>query len=155
MDVPASAGPTSLALELHPPELEDQGLQAALDWLAGRMQSRYCLAVELTIDETVGEPDPPIAAFLFDAARELLFNVLKHSGTDRAALALRAEGEAVELRVRDEGHGMIGGARSADSLGLLRIEERVNLLDGRLAVESAEEAGTEVTLHVPLRRRAA
>ena len=94
----------SLIAELSPRVLYDLGLPAALGWLAEQM-GRHGLRVEV-IGESNGlsmaEDD---AVFLFQCARELLWNVVKHGDTDRAKIAYGMDGDRISLVVADEGKG--------------------------------------------------
>ena len=89
---------------------------------------------------------------LFEAVRELLFNVAKHAETPRAQLSTAAtrDGE-VCLVVSDEGEGFTPAdprleKASAGGFGLFSIRERLELMGGRLQVDAAPGRGTRVTI---------
>jgi signal transduction histidine kinase len=139
---------------LRPPVLDDLGLGAALSWLARTLEQRTGLKVELTaaLDERL---DPDLETLVFRLVQEALTNVLRHSGVDRAQVALRRLGETLELRVADTGHGFdseaalaVGGA-SAGS-GLRGMRDRLELFGGRLEMASAPGEGTLILAVVPL-----
>lgn len=140
----------SLTIELSPPILYDAGLPAALNWLARWMRSKHGLQVEVRTDEAANPPAEDVKVFLFQAARELLFNVVKHAGTRRAQVELnRHENGQVQLVVRDNGIGFDASRlREASSrgFGLFSIRERIELLGGRMEIDSAPGAGTRITL---------
>ena len=78
----------SLAAELSPPILRDSGLLSGLEWLCRWMAEKYELKVQLVM-----EMDPPslaedVKVLLFESVRELLLNVVKHSGTTAAKIQL-------------------------------------------------------------------
>jgi two-component system sensor histidine kinase UhpB len=140
---------------LRPPVLDDLGLRAALSWLARTLEQRTGLKVELTF-ETLGERlDPDLETLVFRLVQEALTNVLRHSGADRARVALRRTGETLELRVADAGQGfdceaaLAAGGASAGS-GLRGMRDRLELFGGRLEMASAPGEGTLVLAVVPL-----
>ena len=78
----------SLAAELSPPVLRDAGLAAAFEWLTRRMERDHGLVIALDADEAAEPERPEIRTLLFEATRELLFNVVKHSGVNAGRLTL-------------------------------------------------------------------
>jgi signal transduction histidine kinase len=143
----------SLSHELSPPVLRRQGLAAALEWLAGEMGARHGLRVEVRCQPGAADEVPqPVQTFLFQATRELLFNVVKHAGVAQARVDLAADAEALRLTVTDEGRGLArtpDGAPPPEGAGLTGIRERMELLGGRLEVENGPERGARFALVVP------
>lgn len=144
----------SLAAELSPPLLRREGLPAALRWLAGEVAKRHALEVAVTTDSAASPADPELRDFMFHAARELLFNVVKHARPLRASLdlAINPAGEYV-VTVKDYGPGfdptVLDVGESADGMGLPSIRERAELLGGRLEIDSAPARGSSLTLILP------
>jgi PAS domain S-box-containing protein len=145
----------SLTVSLSPPVLQEAGLLAGLGWLARRMQEQHGLRVDLSVSGDYVEPaDADVKAFLFDATRELLFNVVKHSGALEARIALsRAEGD-VQLRIEDQGRGLdqetpLHRRDEAEGFGLFSIKHRLDLIGGLMKVEGAPGQGTRVMLLAP------
>ncbi|MBP7619173.1 MAG: response regulator [Geothrix sp.] len=146
----------TLTYELSPPFLGEQGLLPALEWLARWKQTKHGLRVGLQ----VGRGLPPISEdqtiLLFQAVRELLFNVVKHAGTKVARLSVQAAGDGLQIVVTDEGVGFdparlrLAGSE-AGGYGLLSLHERLGLLGGRLEIQSSPGLGSRFTLTVPLR----
>lgn len=151
---------TSLSFQLSPPLLHDVGLAAAAHWLADDLRRTFGLAVkvangaELELDETT-------RITLFRALRELLINVTKHGGVDRARVRIWSEGGMACVAVEDDGVGFDHAAdwssfgRVPDSrpggFGLLALRERLAHLGGNLAIESGPgQAGSRVVVKMPL-----
>lgn len=83
----------------------------------------------------------------------MLFNVIKHAGTNRATVDLRAgtAGQLIFL-VRDKGRGFDvtrAEAAQGDGFGLFRVRERLGLFGGRMEIDAAPGQGTRITLYVP------
>jgi signal transduction histidine kinase len=144
----------SLTVELSPPVLYEIGLAAALEWMAGQMHSKHGLRVEVQIDSGAEPSAEETRVLLFEAARELLFNVVKHAQVECARLELSGSpGAEVRVVVSDTGAGFNPAERDVSVLesgfGLFSIRERLELIGGRLEVEAAPGQGTRVTLVVP------
>lgn len=149
----------SLIAELSPPVLYDLGLPAAFRWL-GEQIGRHGLRVEvdgLADGFSLAQDD---AVFLFQCARELLWNVVKHGFTDRATVAYGRDSDHVSLAVTDNGKGFDtqtvranGDGRS--HFGLFSIHERVELRGGAVEINSTPGAGTWVLIVLPMDRKAA
>ena len=148
----------SLIAELSPPVLYDLGLPAALRWL-GEQMGRHGLRVEVDGPADGFSLAQDDAVFLYQCARELLWNVVKHGFTDRATLTYGRDGDRVSLAVTDNGTGFDahtvranGGGRS--HFGLFSIHERVELRGGAVEIKSTPGAGTWVLIVMPLDRKA-
>jgi two-component system CheB/CheR fusion protein len=145
-----------LTVDLSPPVLKDEGLTAALHWLRSQMQEMYGLEVELTAAHAFRIADEDMRVLLFQIVRELLFNVVKHAGVNRATVNLHDAADGLIIRVHDEGHGfhVAEAARRsgrAHGFGLVSVRERLHLVGGTLAIETAPGAGTRVVVRVPVR----
>jgi signal transduction histidine kinase/CheY-like chemotaxis protein len=147
----------TLAAELSPPVLSEAGLGPALKWLAGWCKKKHGLSVELDIEEPAAVLEEDVRIMLFQATRELLFNIVKHAGVKTARVRVARDGRgALLLTVHDEGGGFDPGpvlARdgAVGGYGLYRIRERLELLGGNLSIESSAR-GSGLSLSVPLRR---
>jgi signal transduction histidine kinase len=129
-----------LARGIHPAVL-DRGLDAALSALAETSPTPVGLTVRIT-----RRPSPAIEAIAYFCAAELLANVVKHGRASMATVAvIEQEGELV-MTVSDDG---IGGARISAGGGLDGLRERVQTVDGRLAISSPAGGPTTVTVALP------
>ena len=149
----------SLTVELSPPILHEAGLVAAIRWLARWMGEKHGISVEVTADTDVPPDAEGVSALLFQSVRELLFNVVKHAGAAAAHVSISADDGKLRIVVADKGAGFdVAGAYARGSeggFGLFSIRERIDLLGGRMDIDSAPGMGTRVTLVAPLPRRAA
>lgn len=144
----------TLQFELSPPVLRREGLGAALRWLASHTSERFGLDLRYA---GAGQLPPlrwELAVGLFQCARELTYNLVKHAGATGGLLALHAQSAGIQVVVSDNGHGFPDGAdrTTADAdggYGLFAIRERLKLWGGTLDIESGP-SGTRATLLVPL-----
>jgi PAS domain S-box-containing protein len=148
----------TLTSELSPTILYEMGLLPALHWLGRQMEEQYGIQVTVHGEErTPALPIPEdIEVFLFQAARELLFNVVKHAETDGATLDLTyPTPESIAMTVTDTGRGFVptpltGHGQAPMGYGLFGVSERLQLIGGRMRIDSAPGRGTKVSLVVPL-----
>jgi PAS domain S-box-containing protein len=139
-----------IAADLRPPVLDDLGLLAAIEWLAHSFRQRHGIPCELDLDEELVLQEP-YATGLFRIAQEALVNVGKHAHARRVQLRLRRERDGIVLAVQDDGVGFVPAEpRKSQSLGLIGLRERAQLLRGTLSVASEPGRGTRVEVWVPL-----
>lgn len=150
----ASALTRTLVVSLAPPIYESDDLAAALDWLADYVGDRYGVQVGVRYERPLPVFDEERRVLLFEAAREFLFNVVKHAGVERARVAVRREAGRLLVVVEDDGKGFDAGAavrgRPGGGYGLPQLRRRLRLIGGRLELDSAPGAGTRATAAVPL-----
>lgn len=143
-----------LSHELSPAVLHHSGLIPALEWLSGQMHKQFGLKVNLEVEAEQPAESSPLKVFLFRAAQELLFNVVKHAKVKSARLVLFSSGGSIGITVSDKGHGFNPGILECPTVkagfGLLRLRERARYVGGNLMVESAPGRGSRFTFIVPL-----
>ncbi|RPJ56600.1 MAG: response regulator, partial [Acidobacteria bacterium] len=145
----------SLTLELFPPVLHDLGLVPALEWLADWIQEKQKLNVEVRAADDVEPPSEDMKIFLFQAVRELLFNVSKHAGVDTAIVSLHRDPTELTVQVIDRGKGIdpsrlpASENRETFGFGLFSVQQRLEWMGGEMRIDSAPDRGTEITLKVP------
>ncbi len=144
----------SLTTQLAPPVLYDLGLKKALKWLARWAKDKYGLHVTVDARGPDTIENEAVRVTLFEAVRELLLNIVKHAGTDRANITLRREGDMCHVVVQDSGAGFdleqCRASKEATGYGLFSLQERLGLTGGRVHVDSAPGRGTRVEVMAPL-----
>jgi PAS domain S-box-containing protein len=150
----------SLTEELNPPILHRDDLVPALAWLARWMGEKHHLTVVVRPNGTARLETEATAVLLFQAVRELLFNAVKHAQVQTAQVELARQGDQLQIVVSDAGVGfdpsqlrVLGG--TVGGLGLFSIRERLELLGGRIQIESAPGKGSRFTLWVPVQHETA
>jgi signal transduction histidine kinase len=142
----------TLMAELSPPVLHELGLPTALQWLADQMKNNR-LEVEVRLGTTHLPLPEHQALLLFHSIRELLLNVAKHAGTDKAVLTLDVADDELTIAVQDRGQGFntdsLEPTQPGHQFGLFSVKERMEELGGWLQVKSAPGRGTTVTLGLP------
>jgi two-component system, chemotaxis family, CheB/CheR fusion protein len=143
----------SLASELSPPLLHHPELVPALEWLGRWMQDNYGLHVSLDVKDPVAVKCEGIRMLLYESVRELLFNVVKHAGSNTARVRIDRMKSRVRIEVSDKGSGFEVLAASDEEsssggLGLVSIRERLALLGGSMKIESSPGKGSTVALSI-------
>jgi two-component system NarL family sensor kinase len=137
-------------MALHPVTLERGGFEMAVGAVARQAARQGGFEVSLELEpEAIGHEDE----LLLSVARELLTNAARHAGAEHVSVALRRNGDAIELEVTDDGAGMPPGRRDealADGhIGLASVNERVRAADGDFELDSSS-AGTRVLTRLPV-----
>ena len=146
----------TLTFELSPPILYELGLRAAVEWLVEQTRQQHNMDVRFEADKSNPSLDDDIRILLFQAVRELLVNVAKHSQARQVNVSLRRENNKIRIDVEDNGIGMVPTqittiGHTAAGFGLFNIRERLDLLGGKMNIQSQTEKGTKITLFAPLK----
>jgi signal transduction histidine kinase len=136
---------------LHPPLLEEIGLDSAVPWFVDGFMQRSGIQVQL--EKSTFKKRVPQAAevALFRVLQESLTNIHRHSGSKDAQITLRVENDVVVLRVEDHGVGFCAenGSLVKPGVGIASMRERLRELGGELRVTSSAR-GTVVEAVLPL-----
>jgi signal transduction histidine kinase len=151
----------TLSYLLHPPSLDEGGLQAALPTYVEGFSERSGITVDLHISPAIGRFSTDLELAFYRVVQEALANVHRHSGSASAQIFLdrqkkNSHHEAV-LTIEDIGRGFspagkaipAAGPSPPRGLGLESMRERIAQLGGSLEIESAP-GRTAVTATVPL-----
>ena len=139
-----------LAVELRPKALDDFGLVPALERLADSFSEQTGIEVDFEAGVEQERLPSEIETALYRIVQEALTNVVKHSGARHVSVVLSRKEGSVTALIEDDGRGFEAGGADGAGLGLVGMRERLGLLDGRLAIESTEGAGTTLVAEVPL-----
>jgi signal transduction histidine kinase len=143
----------NLALNLHPPQLDEIGLAAALRWLLDRQAQLGGFRGHFRAEEVPRLPRD-LETACFRVAQEALTNVLRHAEARDVWIELHRDAAgAVSLAIRDNGRGFDAAAvHPGGHLGLVGMEERASLAGGRVIIESVPGGGTEIRAMFPVER---
>jgi signal transduction histidine kinase len=137
-----------IAADLRPLVLDDLGLVAAIEWVVHNFTQRHGVPCELEMDESL-ELDEPYATAVFRIVQESLANIAKHAQARQAGVRVAREGGEIVIAVHDDGVGFDPlAARKAQSLGLIGLRERAQLLEGSVDIDSAPGRGTRVEARI-------
>ena len=140
---------------LHPPLLDEVGLQSALQWYIDGFSERSKIKVDLELPDDFGRLPRNLEITLFRVVQECLTNIHRHSGSNTAAIRVSRSQNEVRLEVRDAGKGIPAEAQTSLSsgklsgVGLRGMHERLRQMGGHLDVQSNGN-GTLVLATLPI-----
>jgi PAS domain S-box-containing protein len=147
------------AYNLHPPGLDQLGLV--------RTVYQYCEEFaekkQINIDFFAAGMDDLTIPFdteinLYRLIQEALWNIEKHADANRVTLKMVGSFPYIILRIEDDGKGFdindrMVSAISEKRMGLRSMEERVNLLNGKMKIQSRPTEGTKIFIEVPYKEK--
>jgi signal transduction histidine kinase len=146
----------TLSYLLHPPFLDEVGLTSALRWFTTGFAQRSGIPVDVSLPDDFERLPREMETTLFRIVQESLTNIHRHSGSARAAIRLRREGNTVSLEIEDWGRGLKQVRDSINArkphafgVGIPGMRERIEQLGGALRVDSSE-TGTTVRASLKL-----
>jgi signal transduction histidine kinase len=139
---------------LHPPQLDDLGLMAALRWYANQITQRFGLPVQLTSQGASIELPIEVRTVVFRIAQEAMTNAIRHSDASQTSIRLDFTPPDVCLEVEDNGKGFdvdkaMGNTAVRPCWGLLGMRERAALIGASCQILSQPGKGTLVIVCVP------
>lgn len=140
----------TLVWALRPETIATAGLPAAIERVAAAAAGVDDPVVEVTISGRPRALHPEVEVTLLRAAQEALANARRHAGASHVTVTLTYFADEVSLDVADDGRGFDPAtAGQSGGMGLLGMRERVEGLEGRLAIESAPGEGAAVAVTLP------
>jgi signal transduction histidine kinase len=145
----------TLSYLLHPPMLDESGLEDAIRHYVTGFADRTEIETELEITPNFGRLPQEQELALFRVMQESLVNIHRHSGCFSAKIRLDRSPQGVLLEVSDNGRGLPGngngpdtGASFAGGVGIQSMHERMKLVRGGLEISSGT-SGTTIRARVP------
>jgi two-component system, chemotaxis family, CheB/CheR fusion protein len=140
-----------MSRQLHPKILDDLGLEVAIREECLALSRQMGLSVEFDSRDVPRSVPENTALCLFRVTQEGLRNIAKHSKAGRVGVTLSRTGKDLLLLIEDDGDGFdLGQARTRRGLGLVSMEERVRLAEGKFNISSQPGVGTQIQVYVPL-----
>jgi signal transduction histidine kinase len=143
-----------LVTGLHPPQLDELGLLAALRWYAQEMNKHF--AVPITVTGSVNDPEipPAIRLAVYRITQEAITNTIRHAQAKQVLVIVESENGTLHLNVEDDGRGFsvedVLEGDPTNCLGLLGMIERANLVGGECKIISTPGEGTNVEVQFQL-----
>ncbi len=149
-------GLQNLITGLHPPQLDDFGLAAALRWYCAQVEERAGVTVAISSQGEDTALSAEVRTVLYRIVQECITNVIRHAKTDHADLQVIFQEDKVCIRVEDKGCGFDVNAalnrREYPCWGLLGIQERASLVGGECVITSKSGIGTLIEVIAPLEK---
>jgi PAS domain S-box-containing protein len=136
---------------LHPPLLDEIGLQAVVPWYLNSFSERSGIQVDLDMPADIAKLPDQVELAVFRVLQECLTNVHRHSGSTVARVKILPEDTSVVLEVSDQGRGvgLQNGSDPIIGVGITGMRERVRELGGEFEITFSSE-GTIVRAVLPI-----
>jgi signal transduction histidine kinase len=140
---------------LHPPLLDEMGLESALRWYVSGFGQRSGIKVMLNLARDFGRLTSDLETTIFRVVQECLTNIHRHSESPSATIELYQSGAGLVLQIEDEGKGIASekllqiASFGAPGVGLRGMRERIKDFGGNLEIASGEK-GTQIRVSIPL-----
>jgi len=150
-----------ISLDLRPSMLDDLGLFPTLKWLINKLNKRQASTINLTIQNINERLPSEYETALYRVIQECLNNIAKHAQARNISIKLnKTKSHRLKLKIKDDGRGFdvweLEDRNPTDrGIGIIGMQERINLLKGEIRIESNPGEGTIVTVDLPLRKKAA
>jgi len=144
-----------LAVALRPASLDHLGLVPALRQHAETISDQHGLTVQFDVVGEIDRLPVEVETAVYRIVQEALTNVVRHSQATRADILLERRPKALVVIVEDNGVGFQPvlehgpGVPTEEHLGVLGMQERADMLKGRIMFERSSSGGTTVILEVP------
>ena len=143
--------------DLRPAILDDLGLIPAIRWYAQTNLENAEIQVELVFPDQFPSLSQSLTTTLFRIAQEGVNNIVRHSQAKFVVITLGADENEVYLHIQDDGQGFTtipSGVNSSDKdhWGLVGIQERIELVGGKMSIKTAPGQGTILSVYAPLQR---
>jgi signal transduction histidine kinase len=141
---------------LHPPQLDDLGLLAAIRWYTNEISNRYGITIALTSHGSKPQLTSDLRAVVFRIAQEAINNVVRHAHASKIDVQLDYTDDNIYLRVEDNGQGFNTDVAlkkkpsRPTAWGLLGMVERASLVGGTCNIFSHPGKGTLIEVNVPI-----
>lgn len=141
-----------ISYNLHPLQIDETGITAALEAMLKRIASAADVPVSYTVDRIDDLVPAAHRIHWYRLVQELLTNALKHSAARSIDVTVVQDDDTVRISVRDDGTGF-DPAQQKEGYGMRSIHERVRILGGTITVDASQGNGTAVRIIVPAHRK--
>ncbi|MGE5653195.1 MAG: sensor histidine kinase [Bacillota bacterium] len=146
-----------IIFDLRPMTLDDLGLIPTIRRYVGDFKEKNGIDTTLQILGKERRLEPTVEVALFRATQEALNNISKHARARSVMVKVEMLSRQVTIVVRDDGRGFdlekVLADKTRNSLGLVSMRERIELVLGQFTVQSAPGKGTLINIVVPTDER--
>ncbi|MBJ6361919.1 sensor histidine kinase [Paenibacillus sp. GCM10012307] len=144
-----------IIFNLRPMALDDLGLVPTLRKYVQDFEEKTKIRTDFELVGREVRLPSAMEAGIYRLIQEAYTNALKHANPSFISLEITYQAQMVKIVVQDNGSGFHVGlaelkAAENSSFGLIGMRERVDLLEGRLDIESAIQEGTKIMIHIPI-----
>jgi signal transduction histidine kinase len=141
--------------DLSPGDLEDIGLTKALRTLINEFAGLFPqISWQVDLAELEGLFSLPVQTTIYRIVQEALTNIGKHADPTAVTISCTIDGHQVNFIIQDNGQGfdmaqVLGSSQAGRGVGLVAMEERLNMVRGSFDIQSRENEGTRISFTIP------
>jgi|GEM_PF-2411925 len=144
----------ALSHELRPSLLDDVGLTSALRWYTNQLARRTDIRVNFTIRGEEQKLSSDVEIVIYRVVQEACTNIIKHANATQADITLHYLFQDVQVTIEDDGQGFDPEQEQEErelkrGIGLLGMQERINLVHGTFHLDSTPGEGTRISIQIP------
>jgi signal transduction histidine kinase len=141
--------------DLRPSVLDDLGLLAAVRWYTARHLEPLGITVKCEFEDVESRVPQDVATAVFRIVQEALLNVARHAVAEDVLVQIAADEKTLLIEIEDDGKGfdpksVVQPSETGRGLGLLGMRERVEILGGKMSLDSAPGEGTHLAFEIPI-----
>ena len=141
--------------DLRPMQFDDLGLKDSVEQLVEKIKKDSSIDIKCDIDDNIKSNDKNVLLTIFRIIQECINNAIKHSNGSLIELKIKNVDGCFDIIISDDGEGFnvneVFSEKAKRHFGLMILEERVNILNGTINIESEIEKGTKVHVQLPLK----
>lgn len=152
-------GVRNIIANLRPTLLDDLGLDAAIRWQVQERLEGAGIRADVQVRGAGRRLSPALETAIYRVVQEAISNVVKHAKAEYVEIDLDlSKADEVRVRIEDDGQGfdvsrLQQPPQPGMGVGLFGMQERVNLFDGTLQIDSSPGEGTELRVRIPLNQQ--
>jgi two-component system sensor histidine kinase DegS len=145
-----------IIFNLRPMALDDLGLIPIMRKFTQDFEEKTKIRTKFTLHGKESRLPSAMEVAVFRLAQEAFTNVLKHAEASFVSLDITYQSKMVKITVQDNGKGfqvdaMHAKLSSGSHFGIIGMQERVDLLEGRFEIESNMDGGTKIDMLIPIK----
>ena len=141
----------NIATELRPGILDDLGIIAALEWQSEMFEKRSFLTASVSSNVSFVSISNEKGTAIFRVFQECFNNILKHAQATNVKTEIFVDDCFFELKINDDGVGFhLKDIENKKTLGILGMQERIDILQGHFEIKSAPKIVTSILIKIPL-----
>jgi signal transduction histidine kinase len=138
-----------IAMALRPASLDHVGLVAALRQHTESIAEKNGLSISFTATGVIARLPANVETVIYRIVQEALTNIVRHAHASRVDVVLTVRDDKLIVIIEDDGIGFDPEAPQGDKhLGLFGMRERIEMIDGKLVIESSPGTGTTIMMEV-------
>ncbi len=139
----------TISKNLTPKILEDYGLSRALKYLGETLDNSTAVELNFSLHGDLDTIDSKVSLSIYRSVQELLSNALRHANANKINVYVTRSKKSILVIVEDDGNGFDPDKLTL-GFGISNLKSRVELLKGKLDIDSNDKGGTSISINIPL-----